>query len=126
MRASGNAPVANHVDPVTDSVDDLGELVEGAARSIELTPPMIGHHDCSRADVHSTLCVRDGHDAPETELLAPILADILRVLPIHRLVEHCAEILSDRYRDVRTLLHIDLQLGQLERLVREMVDRPPR
>ncbi len=42
------------------------------------------------------------------------------------MVEHCAEIVADRYRDVRTLFHVVLQLGQLELLVHEIVGRPPR
>src|SRR6266567_8360791 len=71
--ATGNAPVANHIYPITDSIDDLGKLVEGAPRPVELTPAMIGHHDSCRADVYGTLCVRNAHDTLKTELFAPFL-----------------------------------------------------
>ena len=53
MSATGDAAVANHVDPVAYSVDDLSELVKWAPRSIELTAAVIGYHDPSRADVDS-------------------------------------------------------------------------
>src|SRR5229473_5705688 len=81
--ATGDAAVANHIYSVADSIDDLGELIKRAPRPVELTPAMIGHHDGGRADVHGTLCVRNAHDALETELLAPFLADIRGVLPVH-------------------------------------------
>src|ERR1700732_3346070 len=81
--ATGDATVANHIYSVADSIDDLGELVKRAPRPVELTPAMIGHHDGGRADVHGTLCVRNAHDALETELLAPFLADIRGILPVH-------------------------------------------
>src|SRR6516162_399183 len=126
VRAPGNAPVANDICLITDSVDYLGKLVERAPRPVELPPAMIGHHDSGRADLHGTLCVRNAHNALKTELFAPFLANTLGVLPVHRLVEHRAEIVADGYRDVRTLLHLVLQLGQLELLVTEIVDRPSR
>ena len=83
MGATANPAVANHIDPVANSIDDLGELIKRAPRTVELTPTMIGHHDSGRADVYGTLCVRNAHDALETELLAPFLANILGVLPVH-------------------------------------------
>src|SRR5271170_8213910 len=97
VAAAGDAAVANHIYSIADSIDDLGELVKRASRPVELTPAMIGHHDGGRADVHGTLCVRNAHDALEAELLSPFLADIRGVLPVHRLVEHRAEIVTDRY-----------------------------
>jgi hypothetical protein len=124
--ATANSPVANHVYPVADSIYDLGELVEWAPRPVELTSAVIGHHDSGRTDVQSTLCVRNTHDAFEAELFAPFLSDALGIFPVHRLVEHCAKIIADRYRDIRTLLHIVFQLGQRKLLVREVVDRPSR
>src|ERR1700677_2281426 len=126
MSATGDTAVANHVDPVADSVDDLSELIEWAPRSIELTAAVIGYHDPSRADVHGAFCVRNAHDSLEAELLAPFLADIRGVLPVHRLVQHRAEIVPDRNRNIRTLFHVVLQLGQFEFLVHEIVGRPPR
>src|SRR4051794_32547621 len=87
---------------------------------------MIGHHDSRRTDINGTLRVRDAHDPLETELLAPFFTDLLGVLPIHRLVEHCAEIVSDRYRHVRTLFDVVLQERQLEPIVREMIYGPSR
>src|SRR5215831_10617703 len=83
-------------------------------------------HDCGRTDVQSTLCVRNTHDTFEAELFAPFLSDVLGIFPVHRLVEHCAKIIADRYRDIRTLLHIVFQLRQRKLLVREVVDRPSR
>src|SRR3984957_15381738 len=100
MRATGDAAVANHVDPVANSVDDLSELVKWAPRSVELAAAVIGYHDPSRADVHSTFCVGNAHNSLETELLAPFLADIRGILPVHRLVQHRAEIVPDRNRNV--------------------------
>jgi hypothetical protein len=38
MCATGDAAVANHIYFVTDSIDDLGELVKRAPRPVELTP----------------------------------------------------------------------------------------
>src|ERR1700691_4691625 len=111
MSATGNATVANHVDPVAYCIDDLGELIKWAPRPVELTPAVIGHHDPSRADVHSSFCVRNTHDALEAELLAPFFPNVRCVLPAHRLVEHRAEIVPDRDRNVRTLIHVVLQLG---------------
>src|SRR6202043_742033 len=100
VSATGDAAVANHIDPVANSVDNLGELVKWAPRPVELTPAMIGHHDPSRADVHSTFCVRNAHDSLGTALPAPFLADIRGVLPVHRLVQHRAEIVPDRNRNI--------------------------
>src|SRR5436190_23038266 len=80
---AGDAAIANHSYSVADSVDDLGELVKRAPRPVELPPSMIGHHDGGCADVHGTLCVRNTHDPLETELLAPFLAYIRGVLPVH-------------------------------------------
>src|SRR5580658_1988332 len=100
MSSAGDATVANHIDPVANSVNDLGELIKRAPRPVELTPAMIGHDDPVRADVHSTFCVRNAHDALEAELLAPFFPDIRGVLPVHRLVEHRAEIVPDRDRNV--------------------------
>src|SRR6266851_5738904 len=54
----------------------LRPLRSRAPRPVELTPAMIGHHDGGRANVHGTLCVRNAHDALETELLAPFFADM--------------------------------------------------
>src|SRR5262249_10173824 len=63
---------------------------------------------------------------PLRQNCAPFLSDALGIFPIHRLVEHCAKIIANRYRDIRTLLHIVFQLGQRKLLVREVVDRPSR
>jgi hypothetical protein len=41
MSATGNASVANHIDPVAYSVDNLGELIKWAPRPVELTPAVI-------------------------------------------------------------------------------------
>src|SRR3984957_3352718 len=81
VSATGDAAVANHIDPVANSVDNLGELVQWAPRPIELPAAVIVHHDPSRADVHSALRVRNAHDSLETKLLAPFLADVRGVLP---------------------------------------------
>src|SRR5258708_6411888 len=124
MGATGDASVANHVQPVANGIYDLGELVERSPRPVELASAMIGHHDSGGADIHSTPRVRNAHYPLETELSSPLFSDILGVLPIHRLVEHRAEIRADRYRDVRTFCHIVFQLRQLELLVREIVERP--
>src|SRR6266849_5770469 len=126
MGAAGNAAVANHVQLVANGIYDLGELVERSPRSVKLASAMIGHHDSGGADVHSTPRVRNAHNPLETELPAPLFSDVLRVLPIHCLVEHRAEILADRYRDIRTLCEVVFQLRQLELLVREIVERPCR
>src|SRR5580704_1768306 len=100
VSATGDSAVANHIDPVANGVDNLGELVKWAPRPVELTPAVIGHHDPSRADVHSTFSVRNAHDSLETKLLAPFLADLRGVSPAHRLVQHRAEIVPDRDRNV--------------------------
>ena len=84
--ATANSPVANHIYPVADSIDDLGELVEWAPRPVELTSAVIGQHDSGRTDVQSTLCVRNTHDAFEAELFTPFLSDTLGIFPVHRLV----------------------------------------
>src|SRR5262249_40849042 len=126
MGAAGNASVANDVQLVANGIYDLGELVERSPRSIKLASAMIGHHDSGGADVHRTPRVRNAHNPLETELSAPPFSDILRVSPIHRLVEHGAKIRADRYRDVRTLCHVVFQLRQLELLVCEIVERPCR
>jgi hypothetical protein len=73
--------------------------------TVELTSAVIGHHDSGRTDVQSTLCVPNTHDALEAELFTPFLSDTFGIRPVHRLVEHRAKIISDGYRDIRTLLH---------------------
>src|SRR5262249_42165970 len=80
--ATANSAVANHIYPVADSIDDLGELIEWAPRPVELTSAVIGHHDSGRTNVQSTLCVRNTHDAFEAELFAPFLSDALGIFPI--------------------------------------------
>src|SRR6266852_4672413 len=126
VRAPGNSPVANYIYLVTNSIDDLGKLVERAPRPVELSPAMIGHHDSGRADLHGTFCVRNAHDALEAELFAPFFANTLGVLPVHRLVEHRAEIVADAYRNVRALLHVVSKLGQVELRLREIIDSTSR
>ena len=37
--ATGDAAVANYIYSVADSIDDLGELVKGAPRTVQLSPP---------------------------------------------------------------------------------------
>src|SRR4029077_4925163 len=59
VSATGDAAVANHIDPVANSVDDLGELVKWAPRRVDPTAAQVGRHDSSRADVYSTFCVRN-------------------------------------------------------------------
>jgi len=81
--ATGDPTIANYIYSVADRIDDLCELVKRTPRPVELTPAVIGNHDAGRSDVHGTLCVGNAHDALETELLAPFLADILGVLPVH-------------------------------------------
>jgi hypothetical protein len=85
---------------------------------------MIGHHDSSRTNLYGTLCVRNAHDTFETELFAPFLPHTLGVSPVHRLVEHRTEIIAYAYRNIRALLHVVLQLGQLKLLMCEIVDCP--
>src|SRR5712672_2155684 len=126
MGATGNPSVANHVQPVAHGIHDLGKLVERGSRPVKLTSAMIGDHYSGGADVQSTPRVSNAHNPFETELSAPLFPDILGILPIHRLVEHRAEILADRYRDVQTFCHVVFQLRQLELLVRKIVERPCR
>jgi beta-glucosidase/6-phospho-beta-glucosidase/beta-galactosidase len=42
---------------------------------------MIGHHDATRTDVHGAFGVRDTHDAFETEVFSPLLANEFGVFP---------------------------------------------
>src|SRR6267143_58005 len=54
MGATGNASVANHVQPVAHGIHDLGKLVERGSRPVKLTSAMIGDHYSGGADVQST------------------------------------------------------------------------
>ena len=59
MRAALDAAVDQHIDLVADGVDDLGQLIEGAARAVQLPAAMIGDDDAAAADVDGLLGVRE-------------------------------------------------------------------
>src|ERR1051325_439371 len=126
MGPAGDSPVANNIYPVAHSIDNLRKLVERAPRPVELTPTVIGYHNSGGTDVASALCICNTHDAFEAKLFTPFFSNDLGILPIHRLVEHCAKIIANRNRYVRPLHHTIGQLRQCKFLVHEVIDRPPR
>jgi hypothetical protein len=71
VRAAGDTPVANHIYPVANSIDDLSELIERASRPVQLAPAVIGYYDAACTNVDGTLGVGNAHDALEAELFAP-------------------------------------------------------
>ncbi len=124
MGAAANAAVADHLDPAADRVDDLGQLVERRAAAVELPSAMVRHHDRRRADIDRALRILDRHDALQTELPAPVGADRLGRLPVHRLVEHGVEIIGDRHRHLRAGIDMGFEIGQRELAAEQIVERP--
>lgn len=76
------------------------------------------------ADIDRAARILDRHHALQAELPAPIGADRLRHLPVHRGVEHGVEIIGDRKGDVRSFGHMVLEIGQLEFLAQEIIGGP--
>ncbi|KAG1335674.1 hypothetical protein G6F61_014992 [Rhizopus arrhizus] len=81
MRAALHAAVHHHVDPVTHRVDDLCQLVESAARAVQLTPAVIRQHDAGAAAVDGPLGVFHRHDAFEAKLAVPLPHHVGDVVP---------------------------------------------
>src|SRR5690606_24267250 len=106
--------IEDHFDPVPHGIDDLGELIERRPATVELAAAVVGDHDRVAADVGRAAGIGYRHHALEHELAAPIVAQLLGRLPVHRLVEHLAEIGLDRHRDVAAGGDVFLEVGQRE------------
>ncbi len=85
---------------------------------------MVGDHDRGRADIDRAARIRHRHHALQAELPAPIGADLLGHFPVHRLIEHLVEIVRDRQRDVGPFGDVPAQVGQVERLAEQIIERP--
>ncbi len=125
VSAALHPAIHDHVDPVADGIDDLGELVEGAARAVELAPAVVRQHDAGAADRHRALGVLHRHHALEAELAAPVAHHLGHVVPGHARIEHLGEVAADREG---AAIHGDvvLELRQPEALVGDVVDAPGR
>src|SRR5919106_5693296 len=100
MRAAPDPAVKDHIDSVAYGVHDLRNLIKGVSRAVQLPPAMVGDHDRCRANIRRPPGVRGTHNAFETELSAPPLAEFFRVLPVHRLVEHRGKVVAHGDREV--------------------------
>lgn len=58
MRAALRAAVHHHIDAVADGVEDVGQLLDGAARTLELAAAVVGQHDAGAADVDVAVQLR--------------------------------------------------------------------
>ena len=126
MGAATNAPVENYVDPIPYGVGNFLNLIEGRARTVELTAAVVRYHDPGGADVHGFARVVNAHDALQAERPAPFCTQRLGVGPVHRFIEHPGEVLADRHGNVRSLAHVAFQLRQFEGFVRKIVVSPAR
>ncbi len=126
MGAALNAALADHVDLVAHRIDDLGKLVERAARTVELASAMVRYHDAGAADIHGAFGIGDAHHAFQREMPAPFGTDRLGILPAHRLVQHGGEIAADRSGKIGALLHVLLEVRQFHFRMDQIVDRPAR
>src|SRR5215471_669016 len=101
MRSALNSAVKKDIDLVADNVDDLGKLVKRAARSVELTPTVVGNHNSGAANIDGPLCVLWAHHALEAKLVAPVLDHVGDITPTHRRVEHICEVITNGCRAAR-------------------------
>src|SRR5262245_46092376 len=123
MRPAMHSPIEQHLNPVSDGIDDFCQLVERAAGAVKLTTAVIRHDDSGAADVDGFFGIIDAHDSFQAELAVPMLDHFSNIAPVHRRVEHCREIVADRGR---TSGHgnVVLELRQSKSLVRQIVDCP--
>ena len=125
MGAALDSAVHDHVDPVADGIDDLRQLIERRARTVELPAAMVGQHDAGAADLDGAPGIRHRHDALQAELPVPQLHHFGDVVPVHGRVEHLGKVAADRHG---AAAHVDVlvELRQLEAFMREVVDAPDR
>ena len=125
MRSALDPSIHDHVDPIADGIHDFGQLVERGPRAVQLPAAMVGQHDAGAADLDCAFRVRHRHDALQAELAVPELDHFGHVVPVHGRVQHLGKIPADRHGPAA---HVDVlvQLGQLEALMREVVDAPHR
>ena len=71
MGAALHAAVEQDVDLVADGVDDFRELIEGAARTVQLPPAVIGNDDARATDIDGFAGIVGAHHAFEAELSRP-------------------------------------------------------
>ena len=87
---------------------------------------MIGDHDRVSANLHSTTRISGAHNTLEAKDATPILAQLLRHLPVHPDVEHRIEIAGDRNRFASALPHVRVEIGQNKFIAEEIIQRPAR
>ena len=126
MRSARHPAVTDHVDPIAHSIDDFGKLIKGCAAAVELATAVVRNHDCRRTYIDRPPRVGDGHHAFETKLSAPVDADCLGNLPVHRLIEGSREVGPNRNRFARALSDMILQIRQFELCPKQIVERPAR
>ncbi len=71
MGAALDSAVHDHVDAITDRIDDLRQLIERGTRAVELPAAMVGQDDAGATDFNRALGVRHRHDALQAELSVP-------------------------------------------------------
>ena len=124
MGAPLYAAITDHIDLITDCVDNLSQLIKGRTAAIKLASTVIRYHNGIRSNIDCLSGVLHRHYPFQAERLAPPLTHFRRGVPVHGLVEHRGEVVGHRDAHVGALGNVVLKVRQLKRLPEQVIERP--
>ena len=101
MRSALNPSIANDINVITHSVDDLGQLVKRRSAAIKLPATVVRYHNGIRSDFNGFARVLNRHDALQTKRSPPAFPHRRGGIPVHRLIQHGGKIIRHGDTDIR-------------------------